>query len=115
MPVLISRMLDAAAWSEFQASGAYQPPALVQEGSIWCTTPQTVANVATMLFRGRRDLILLLLDPSGLRIEWRPYEGEAYPHVLEPIPLAAVRQAIAWAPEADGSFMLPENIEGAPR
>lgn len=113
--MLITRMLDRAAWVQFQASGQYDPPSLAQEGSIWCTTTETVANVATMLFREKRDLILLLLDPSGLRVEWRPYEGAEYPHMLEPIPLAAVRQALDWAPEADGSFRLPASIEGAPR
>jgi uncharacterized protein (DUF952 family) len=108
MPVLITRMLDRAAWAQFQASGLYAPPALAQEGSLWCTTPDLVANVATMLFRGKSDLILLLVDPTGLRLEWREYEGALYPHLLEPLPLAAVVKAIPWAPEPDGSFRYPE-------
>ncbi|HLO01922.1 MAG TPA: DUF952 domain-containing protein [Symbiobacteriaceae bacterium] len=106
--MLITRMLEAAAWAEFQRSGLYAPPALALEGSIWCTTPETVANVATMLFRGKDDLILLLVDPAGLQIEWRPYEGALYPHLLEPLPLGAVVRAIPWAPEADGSFRYPQ-------
>lgn len=109
MLLMITRMLDAAAWAQFQASGLYDPPALTQEGSIWCTTPETVANVATMLFRGREDLILLLVDPDGLRLEWRPYEGALYPHLLEPLPLGAVVRAIPWAPRADGSFQYSES------
>lgn len=106
--MLITRMLDAEAWAQFQESGLYEPPALAEEGSIWCTTPVTVANVATMLFRGRDDLILLLIDPAGLKIEWRPYEGALYPHLLEPLPLKAVVEATPWSPEADGSFRYPE-------
>lgn len=105
--MLITRMLDRAAWAQFQATGRYEPPALEEEGSIWCTTPETVANVATMLFRGREDLILLLIDPAGLQIEWRPYEGALYPHLLEPLPLAAVVRAVAWQVEPDGSFVYP--------
>lgn len=108
--MLITRMLDQAAWEAFQSSGLYHPPALDQEGSIWCTTPETVANVATLLFRGKGDLILLLVDPAGLRLEWREYEGTLYPHLLEPIPLGAVVRAVPWAPGDDGSFCYPGTL-----
>jgi uncharacterized protein (DUF952 family) len=107
--LLITRILDHAAWANFQATGQYEPPALFQEGSIWCTTPKTVAAVATMLFRGREDLVLLCLDARRLQapVEWRPYEGELYPHVLGPIHLGAVVAAVPWAAGPDGSFTLP--------
>jgi uncharacterized protein (DUF952 family) len=66
-------------------------------------------------------LVLLVIDPSKLEAElkWEPpaepepthaREGELFPHIYGPLNLDAVQEILAFEPDKDGKFTLPEEL-----
>ncbi len=100
----------AEAWES--AQDEYVAPSLAEEGFIHFSYRYQVARTATALDRGRRDLVLLCVDPSGLEVvDEDCYEvGEPYPHVYGPIPATVVTAVVPFPPQADGSFLLPTDL-----
>ena len=77
------------------------------------STPDQVALPAQLLFAGRQDVLLLVLDPDrlGVEVRWEPgTHGEAmlFPHAYGPLPLAAVREVLSYRPDPDGHFQAPD-------
>jgi uncharacterized protein (DUF952 family) len=70
-----------------------------------------VVWVANQRFRGRQDLVLLHIDPRHLDavVRYENLEGgqQQFPHVYGPVPLSAVVHAVAFRPDADGTFRGP--------
>jgi uncharacterized protein (DUF952 family) len=109
----ILHIASAADWAHARATWSYAADSLATEGFIHCSTPAQVLGPANALFRGRVDLLLLVLDPTRIRAEIR-YEGapggEQFPHVYGPVDLDAVVRAVPFPAEADGSFRLPAGL-----
>ena len=107
----IFHLVPAAEWR--RGLDPYAPPTLDDEGFVHCSTVGQVARVADTLFAGRRDLILLEIDPTRLSAEvvWEDlYDlGEDFPHVYGPIARGAVVAATAYLPHADGRFTTPDR------
>src|SRR5262245_38826406 len=53
------------------ATTAYRPNDFELDGFIHCSTASQVMRVVRLLFRGRRDLVLLRIDPELLESEVR--------------------------------------------
>ncbi|MEM9194805.1 MAG: DUF952 domain-containing protein [Myxococcota bacterium] len=105
-------ILHIAVASQWEAAGeTYRPAAFPREGFVHCSLPHQVLKPANRLFRGRTDLVLLVIDPSKLTAELRYedcyQEGEHYPHVYGPIDRSAVVEVLPFVPNEDGSFELP--------
>jgi uncharacterized protein (DUF952 family) len=87
----------------------YLPPDF--EGFVHCSTADQVVPVADAIFRGRDDLVLLVIDPGKLTAEvvWEDcYEaGEEYPHIYGPVDTEAVAAVVDFPCSDDGSFRLP--------
>jgi uncharacterized protein (DUF952 family) len=96
---------------------------LDSEGFIHCSTAEQVCGVANAFYAGRRDLVLLLVDPAplgdALRFELPidPRTGttdtsatERFPHVYGPIDLDAVLAVADFVPGADGRFQFPQAL-----
>jgi uncharacterized protein (DUF952 family) len=101
-------------WKKARASAQYRADTLASEGFIHCSTREQVIRVANALFRGREDLVLLCIDSEMVETEIR-YENleggdERFPHVYGPINLNAVVAVLDFAPQADGTFTLPEGL-----
>ena len=83
----IFHLVPAAEWR--RGLDPYAPPTLDDEGFVRCSAVGQVARVADTLFAGRRDLILLEIDPTRLSAEvvWEDlYDlGEDFPHVYGPV------------------------------
>jgi uncharacterized protein (DUF952 family) len=98
-------------WETALHSGHYEGPTLAPEGFIHASTLSQVIPVANLLFRGREDLVLLVIDEQRLSAEVRPenIEGgtELYPHIYGPMECDAVESVLPFQPDADGSFELP--------
>lgn len=97
------------AQEEWEAAGEhYSPASLESEGFVHCSSGQQLARVANTLFAGRRDLLVLEIDPDMLDapVVWEDlYElGEEFPHVYGPIPRGAVAEIADYRPGADGTF-----------
>ena len=103
-----------AAWDTAVAQGSYAADSLAQEGFIHLSTPAQILAVADARFRGQGGLVLLCVDAERLvpELRYENLEGGAllFPHVYGPINLDAVRQVVAFPPEADGSFRMPSGL-----
>ena len=96
---MILHICSAAEW---QAShdDHYRCASLDHEGFIHCSRPEQVVEVAGRLFQGRRDLVLLVIDPELVTADIRSEDGgngNYYPHVYGPLNVSAVTSAYALA------------------
>ena len=94
-------------WEQGRAVGFYEPEAMGRDGFVHLSFGHQLSSVATERARGRRDLVLLVVDSSGLEAHLRVEGG--FPHLYTPIPVSAVRLAADFPPSPDGSFALPEE------
>jgi len=114
MPVLV-HIAERDVWAAAVQSGAYGAESLAQEGFIHCSLPDQVIGVANSLYRGRQDLVLLVIDPVNVPAEIR-YEdcyesGQEFPHIYGPLPVMAVAKVLAFEPGPDGAFALPPDLD----
>jgi len=105
-------------WLAARQTGEYRAPSLASEGFIHCSTERQVIAVANALYRGRNDLVLLVVDETRLRSEVRweapagsPAEGispsDLFPHVYGAINNEAVASVLDLEPDSAGMFTLP--------
>ncbi|QLL09368.1 DUF952 domain-containing protein [Mycobacterium vicinigordonae] len=112
-PETLVRLCSEQEWSDAREGGWIRP-----EGGdsgtaafVHLSTPQQVHLPANRLYAGRRDLVLLYIDAAALAapVRWEtgvPGDPESmlFPHLYGALPVAAVRQVVAYPPEADGTF-----------
>jgi uncharacterized protein (DUF952 family) len=109
------------AWLASTKTGSYHADSLSTEGFIHCSKPSQIVDVANTFYRGQQGLVLLLIDPSKLEAElkWEPpaepepthaREGDLFPHLYGPLNLDAVVEVLAFEPDIDGKFALPEVL-----
>ncbi len=110
----ILHITTPSAWAEAQQQGQYTADSLSTEGFIHCSTPAQVVYVANERFRGRTDLILLVITSQLVRppvVYEDCYEtGQEFPHIYGPLNLDAVTQILPFPPDADGLFTLPLKL-----
>lgn len=108
----IFHIASAAAWAT--PGDAYSGDTLESEGFIHCSTASQVLSVAHARFRGRRDLVLLCIDPKrvALEIRYENLEGgdELFPHIYGPLEREAVLGAEPLEPGADGRFAATREL-----
>ena len=100
-------LVSAADWAAAQIAGVLRPASLVTQGFVHLSERSQVLGTANRFFRGRRDLLILLIDSAKLSDPVRYEEGEPgvhFPHLYGPLPVAAVESTRALVPDADGGF-----------
>lgn len=115
---LLLHMTTPAAWRVALAAGTYIAPSRFVPGGeefIHLSTPAQVDRPANLLYAGREDLLLLVLDPDRLdgEVVLEPGahgEAELFPHLYGTIPTAAVTSVVPWPPGPDGVFVPPEGL-----
>src|SRR5262249_46867486 len=110
---VILHITKREAWEQAQTEGSYRGDTLDTEGFIHCSTPEQVAATANNLFRARRNLVLLCIDPATVQpeIRWEEAEnGQRYPHLYGPLNLDAVIKVVDFPPGLDGRFTLPQEV-----
>jgi uncharacterized protein (DUF952 family) len=114
---LILHICPRDAWAAATATGTYEGDTLASQGYIHCSTPEIVHVPATMLFRGRHDLVLLVLDEARLPvpITWEQGDppspdGRLFPHLYSALPIDAVVAVHDYRPNADGTFSPPAAV-----
>ncbi len=92
----------------------YRADTLSSQGFIHCSTGDQVVGVADHIFKGRKDLRLLIIDEEKVKPPIR-YEdagdGNLYPHIYGPLNSDAVVAVLEFQPKADGSFGMPLSLE----
>ncbi|MBF6135059.1 DUF952 domain-containing protein [Nocardia otitidiscaviarum] len=108
-----------AEWAAASAAGELRAPSLAEVGFIHLSAPRQVHLPADRLFAGRRDLVLLWLDPARLTdpVRWEPGvptdpESMRFPHLYGPLPVAAVVEVTEFRPGPDGRFVPVELPRG---
>ena len=116
---MIFHIVKKAEWLEALRRGTYEPESLKAEGFVHCSTFEQAAQTANRFFRGQSDLVLLCIEPQRLRADLRlerpanPSDervNQLFPHVYGPINLDAVRKALDFPCDLDGSFQLPPGL-----
>ena len=114
---MILHIVPRAAWAAATAAGVYEGDTLATQGFIHCSTEEQAHLPATALFRGRDDLLLLVIDEARLPvpITWEqgdpPHpDGLLFPHLYAPLPLDAVVAVHEYRPGPDGTFAPPTDL-----
>jgi uncharacterized protein (DUF952 family) len=112
-PERIFHVAPKADWQKARQSGTYRPASLAQDGFLHASLAHQVLAVANSVFRGKKGLLLLEIDPSKLRAEVRHEDlrrsGAPYPHIYGPINCNAVVATYPFEPDAKGTFSWPAN------
>ena len=100
-----------AEWRGHLAAGVIAPSVAA---FVHLSTPEQVALPARRLFAGRRDLMLLVLDPDRIDVpvRWEPGlptdpADMRFPHAYGPVPTRAVLTVLPFRPRPDGGFDAP--------
>lgn len=118
---VLVHLCGAEQWARAREAGALAPGG--DAGFVHLSTPGQVHLPANRLYRGRRDLVLLHIDPARLDapVRWEPGvatdpESMLFPHLYGPLPAGAVIRVTAYPPAADGGFgpLAPEVTQGPP-
>ena len=113
---LIYHITSRAEWEQAQKIGRYEADSLAGQGFIHSSKAGQVLRVANSFYAGRPGLILLAIEPGKLTspLKWEPgvdLATEVFPHIYGPINLEAVYNVLAFEPNPDGTFSLPEDLE----
>ncbi|MGV0815598.1 DUF952 domain-containing protein [Mycolicibacterium boenickei] len=110
-PRVLVHLCSERDWLTAQRSGELRPESLRTQGFVHLSAPEQVHLPANRLYSGRRDLILLYIDPAKLSdpVRWEPGvptdpEAMLFPHLYGPLPVAAVRTTTAYPPDGEGRF-----------
>jgi uncharacterized protein (DUF952 family) len=111
---VLLHLCTAEEWDVARTAGAVAPPSLAEVGFVHLSTPEQVTLPANRLFRGRPDVLLLVIDPARVDVDvrWEPGvpgdpESMRFPHAYGPIPTAAVTATLPYRPGDDGAFTAP--------
>ena len=80
----------APAWEAARTSGIYRAESLADEGFIHFSRWDQLADTAARHYVGVPDLVVLVVDPSGL-----PFRVEnGFPHLYAELPASAVTEVL---------------------
>jgi uncharacterized protein (DUF952 family) len=98
-------LTTTAEWEAARNTGAVTPPSLAGAGFVHLSTPAQVHLPAQRLFAGRRDVVVLVVDPALLAdpVRFEPgVPGDPasmrFPHLYGPLPTSAVLAVVPWQP-----------------
>jgi uncharacterized protein (DUF952 family) len=110
----VYHIVPAAAWAQAQAEGNYAPVSIQAEGFIHCSNLDQVTGSANLFFTGQTQLKLLQITVAQLdaKLVYENTTGgiELFPHLYGELNLNAVSQVFDLGTDANGQFVLPENI-----
>lgn len=104
----IFHLVPEREWKASKKNSRYEPQSVEKEGFIHCSTGEQIQDTANRLFKGKRRVLLLVINATLVEPEIK-YEkdeatGELFPHIYGPLNPDAVVDRIRLVPEKDGSF-----------
>ncbi len=102
-------------WQRAQERGSYTPAGFDAEGFIHLSLRGQILRPANLLYAGRDDLLLLVIDPRRVAADvvFEPGshgETEHFPHLYGELNLDAVTSTVDFPCGEDGSFVLPADL-----
>jgi len=114
-PVLL-HLTTQTEWRAALDGGSVRPPSLADVGFVHLSAPAQVHLPAERLFPGRRDVVLLVVDPARLSdpVRWEPGvpgdpESMRFPHLYGPLPASAVVAVLPWRAGAPLDLPRPDD------
>ena len=118
-PDPLLHLTTPAEWRRALDAGAVVPPSLAEVGFVHLSAPHQVHLPAERLFPGRRDVVLLVVDPRRLSDPVRADLGVPtdpasmrFPHLYGPLPTAAVVAVVPWRPGVALELPAPDDALG---
>lgn len=103
---LIYKVCPAAEWNDAAASGSYRGAAVdLRDGFIHFSTSAQLPETLRRHFAGKRDLVLVAIDPEelGAGLRWEPSRGgELFPHLYGELPVALARSVSPLDVDSEG-------------
>lgn len=107
---LIYKILTKAQWQGAKDAGAFTgSPVDLADGYIHFSTGAQAQETARRYFCGQTDLMVLTVETEDLSLDlksaliWEPSRGgDLFPHLYKPLPVSAVREALAVSLDDEG-------------
>lgn len=119
---VLLHLTTPAEWRAAQDSGVLVPPSLADLGFVHLSRPAQVHLPAARLFPGRRDVVVLVVDPARLTAPVRDEPGVPgdpasmrFPHLYGPLPTAAVVAVLPWRPAVVADLPSPGDAAARAR
>ncbi|MGY1636363.1 GNAT family N-acetyltransferase [Geodermatophilus sp. SYSU D00742] len=116
-PRVLLHLVEPLAWRAALTEGALRPASPAAAGFVHLSTPEQVHLPAGRLSAGRRDLVLLVVDPTRLAdpVRWEPGApddppGLRFPHLYGPLPTSAVIAVVPWRPPVPPTLPAPDDV-----
>ena len=107
-------LAERSSWESGRGSDRYLPEAFSADGFIHLSALYQVLTPANNYYRGRDDLVAVVLDTRELgdALVWENGTGTAefFPHLYGAIARDAVVDEVEFLPGRDGSFLLPRAL-----
>lgn len=118
-PARLVHLAERSVWEEAAGRPAYLPREWERDGFIHLSSIDQVLTPANRFYRGRDDLVALVLDAHflGSAVVWEPGTDtdELFPHLYASLPLEAVLVEVPFPPGPTGGFTLPPALVRAVR
>ena len=113
---MILHITSRTDWHAARLRGDYRAPSLESEGFIHSSTAKQVLHVANAFYRGKKDLVLLVIDETLLlpEVKWEapagpPAKGisqrDEFPHIYGPLNREAIVEIRPARRAPDGTFV----------
>ncbi len=111
---MIYRIAAREDWLQCLRNGEFASADLLLEGFIHCSDKHQILRTAAKYYAGKTGLVLLEIDDillaADVRREDLTGQGENFPHVYAPIPIAAIQPHFDFLKDATGDFALPAAL-----
>lgn len=118
-PARLVHLAERERWQRAQSQGAYLPAEFARDGFVHLSALHQLLTPANRFYRGRDDLVALVLDAHrlGSAVVWEAGTGtvERFPHLFGAITPDAVLAEVPLVAEPDGGFFLPPALIRAVR
>lgn len=118
-PARLLHLAERDRWNAARELASYLPAEWDNDGFIHLSALHQLLTPANRFYRGRDDLVALVVDAHhlGSAVVWEAGTGtvERFPHLYSALPAEAVLTEVPIAPEADGGFLLPPALVRAAR
>ena len=106
-------------WEAAGPAGSYLPAQWDNDGFIHLSALHQLLTPANRFYRGREDLVAVVLDAHllGDAVVWEAGTGtvERFPHLYAALTRDAVLAVVPIEPSADGTFLVPHDLSRAMR
>jgi len=103
---LLFHLVSRRRFKERQKSGYYYPAEDAENPVIVCYTADQVAEAANRHFKGRKTILMLVINSRRIagKVTFTPVEGEEYPLIEKRLNLDAIIDKIRLEPDEEGLF-----------